>query len=102
MCDRASPESLDRINRSRAWSPERACAEPTADLNSCSNLAWSCAVMNDNLMLGILLDFAGTGGGACCEEVPLKESAICDEVMPVGCGRCGWAGGACWGGGAPV
>lgn len=29
-------------------------------------------------MLGILLDFAGTGGGT--EELPLKESAICAEV----------------------
>jgi hypothetical protein len=43
--------------------------------------------MNDNLIFGILLDFAGTGGGIeDAEELPLNESAICVEVMPVGCG----------------
>lgn len=46
--------------------------------------------MNDSLIVGILLDFTGTGGGTeDAEELPLNESAICDEVMPVGCGRCG-------------
>ena len=76
---------MERIKRSRAWSPDKAWASPTADLNSCSNLAWSCAVMKDSRILGILLDLAGTGRGT--EEFPLNESAICAEVMPVGCGR---------------
>lgn len=102
MWDSASPGSLERSSRSRAWSPDIACAVPTADLNSCSNFAWSCAVMKDSLIFGILLVFAGTGGGAGCDEpVDLNESAICDDVMPVGCGRCGCAGGCC-GGGMPV
>jgi hypothetical protein len=80
--------SFDRINRSRAWSPDMACALPTADLNSCSNFAWSGAVMNDNLMFGILLVFAGGGGGIDWEAVvDLNELATCEEVMPVGCGR---------------
>ena len=77
-----------------------AWAVPTADLKSCSNLAWSWAVMNESLMFGILFVFAG---GACCDEpVDLNESAIWAEVMPVGWGSCGWAGGACCAGGAPV
>jgi hypothetical protein len=40
--------------------------------------------MNDSLMFGILFDFVGMGGGGCWDVVDLNESAICDEVMPVG------------------
>ncbi len=79
------------MSRSRAWSPDMAWALPTADLNSCSNFAWSCAVINDSLIFGILLVFVGGGGGADWDAPDsLNESAICAEVMPVGCGRCGW------------
>jgi len=96
--------SFDRISKSRAWSPDMACASPTADLNSCSNLAWSGAVMKDSLIFGILLDLAGGGGGIDWDaDVALNELAICAEVMPVGCGRWGCGGGCCcccWG--APV
>jgi hypothetical protein len=45
-------------------------------------------VMNESLILGILLDLAGTGGGTEDAALPRNESAICAEVMPVGCGRC--------------
>jgi hypothetical protein len=89
MWESASPDSLERIKRSRAWSPDKAWASPTADLNSCSNLAWSCAVMKDSRMFGILVVLAGTGGGTEDAELPRNESAICADVMPVGCGRCG-------------
>jgi hypothetical protein len=37
-------------------SPSNAVLSPTADLNSCSNFAWSVAVMNDNRMPGIPFD----------------------------------------------
>lgn len=70
-------------------SPDKACAFPTADLNSCSNLAWSCAVMKESRMFGILVPLAGTGGGTEDDELPRNESAICDEVIPVGWGICG-------------
>lgn len=32
---------------------------------------------------------AGTGGGTEDDELPRNESAICDEVIPVGWGICG-------------
>lgn len=77
MCDRASPGRLERIRMSRAWSPDMAWAVPTADLKSCSNFAWSVAVMNDSLMLGILLLVLAGGGGGICEELEeTKELAI--------------------------
>ena len=40
--------------------------------------------MNDSLIFGILLVFAGTGGGTDEAADPLNESAICAEVIPVG------------------
>lgn len=54
-------------------------------MNSCSNLAWSLAVMKLKRMLGILLPrlAAGCGEGWA---VPRKDAAISFEVMPVGCG----------------
>lgn len=98
---RASPGNLERMSRSRAWSPESAWASPTADLKSCSNLAWSWAVINDRRMVGILLDLAGTGGGSDWAEALLRnESAICADVMPVGGG--GGGGCCCCCCGAPV
>lgn len=37
MCDNESPSSLERIRRSRAFSPDIAVSSPTADLKSVSN-----------------------------------------------------------------
>src|SRR4051812_8549743 len=91
ICDRASPGSLERSRRSFALSPDRAWSSPTADLKSCSNLAWSWAVMKDKRMLGILLErgvWAG-GAGRVRDEVERKESAIWLEVIPVGWGSWG-------------
>ena len=44
--------------------------------------------MNDSLIFGIFdvpVEAFGTGGFAALD---LKESAICDDVMPVDCGTC--------------
>lgn len=62
---------------SRAFSPDMVvCPSPTADLNKVSNLAWSWAVMKDNLMLGILVPLLACAGlGADCPPV-WKEAAI--------------------------
>jgi hypothetical protein len=57
--------------------------------------------MNESLIFGILWFFAGGGGGSDWDAEPLNESAICDEVMPVGWESCCGAEGGC-GGGAPV
>ena len=75
-CDRALPGSFDLSNRSFAFSPDRACASPAADLNSCSNFAWSVAVMKDNLMFGILAERLPSAGGAGAEEDEVKDCAI--------------------------
>lgn len=56
---RSAPGSFDRSSRSLTFSPSRACPSPTADLNSCSNFAWSVAVRKDNRILGILAPEAG-------------------------------------------
>lgn len=59
---------------------------PTADLNSVSNLAWSCAVMKDSLIFGILFDVLGGALAAaeCTSGAPpvRKDAAIAEK--PVG------------------
>lgn len=96
ICDRELPSSLDRSNRSLDLSPDNVCPSPTADLNNVSNFAWSCAVMNDSRMFGILapfdLDALRPRAGAA-DGVVLKLSAI--AAKPVGCGLTG-AGGGGW------
>ena len=73
-CDKAFPGSFDLSSRSLAFSPDRACDSPAADLNSCSNFAWSVAVMKDSLTFGILLaPFAGVSAGAAAEEDEVKD-----------------------------
>jgi hypothetical protein len=96
--DKELPSNFDLIKRSLDLSPESVCPSPTADLNKVSNFAWSCAVMNDSLMFGILAPFdfdalrplAGAADGAV-----LKLSAI--AAKPVGWGFCTGAGGGCCG-----
>lgn len=61
--------------------PSRACPSPTADLNSCSNFAWSVAVKNDRRILGILVSetgalAAGTGGPGVDAGVDANDWAI--------------------------
>lgn len=85
ICDNELPSNLDRISRSLDLSPDSVWPSPAADLNNVSNLAWSCAVMNDSLIFGIFDAFAfdvrrpraGAAAG-----VALKLSAIC--AKPVG------------------
>jgi hypothetical protein len=81
ICDSAFPGSLDLSNRSLAFSPERDCESPAADLNNCSNFAWSVAVMKDSLTFGILDEpLSGRFGTAGAEEDEVKDWAICAEV----------------------
>ena len=86
ICDRESPSSLDLKSRSLAFSPDIVvCPSPTADLNRVSNLAWSCAVMNERRMFGILLEAfsARFVWGFACEDEPVwKDAAI--SLKPVG------------------
>lgn len=62
---------------SRKALPSKACPSPTADLKSCSNLAWSVAVKNDNLIFGILaLDADSWGAGDGCASLEENDAAI--------------------------
>lgn len=86
ICDKTSPGSFERKRRSRALSPDIACSVPVADLKSCSNFAWSSAVIKESLTFGILPDdelvaFCAVVAGAGDD---LNEFAICADVMPVG------------------
>lgn len=52
-----------------AFVPSSDCSFPTADLKSCSNLAWSSTVKKESLIFGILepaiedVDTGGVGAG---------------------------------------
>lgn len=96
ICDSEFPSNLDRIKRSLDFSPERVWPSPTADLKRVSNLAWSCAVMNDSLMFGIRappFDARRPFGFEEVEDPVWKEAAI--WLKPVGCDEIGdCAGGA--------
>jgi hypothetical protein len=61
---------------------------PTADLNNCSNLAWSDAVMKERRMLGIFEAAEDLFGADGCRAEPRNESAIWEDVKPVCCGAC--------------
>lgn len=88
ICARLFPSSLLLIRRSFALSPLNACSPPVALLNSCSNLAWSCAVMKLRRTLGILVPcFAAGAGGGGMAAAPRNELAMSLLVMPVGAGR---------------
>jgi hypothetical protein len=79
--DRALPGSFDRSNKSLALSPDRDCDSPAADLNNCSNFAWSVAVMKESLTFGILARPLAAGlAGAGAEDDEVKDWAICEEV----------------------
>lgn len=95
--DNELPSNFDLINRSLDLSPDSVCPSPTADLNKVSNFAWSCAVMNDNLIFGIFAPFdfdALRPLAGAAEGVVLKLSAI--AAKPVGWGFwTGAAGGGC-------
>lgn len=65
-------------------------------MNKVSNLPWSCAVMKERRILGILLPALSAGFGFDGDAV-WKEAAI--SWKPVGCGFCVGGGGAivgCW------
>ena len=59
---------------------------PTADLNSVSNLAWSAAVINDSLILGIALVFFGGSGRLRPGFAPVAWNDAAISVNPVGWG----------------
>ena len=87
ICAKLLPSSLLRSSKSFALSPLRACSlAPVALLKSCSNLAWSCAVMKERRTLGILapLGFEEEGGGGIDAGEPRKELAMSLLVSPVG------------------
>lgn len=90
ICAKLLPSSLLLSRRSFAFSPLNACSPPVALLNSCSNFAWSCAVMKLSRTLGIFAppdfgtddeDVAGAGAGD-----GRKELAMSVLVIPVFCG----------------
>lgn len=85
-CAKLLPSNLLLSNRSFAFSPLNAPSPLVALLNSCSNLAWSCAVMKDRRMLGILLPvaFVGCEDGVDCAGAGRKELAMSELFIPVG------------------
>ena len=80
---KSAPASFDRKSRSLHFSPSKACPSPTADLNNCSNLAWSVAVKNDSRILGILVPVEVDGGADAGAGEEENDWAICDDVWPV-------------------
>lgn len=66
------PGSFDRSSKSLTFSPSRAWPSPTADLNNCSNFAWSVALRKERRIFGIFAPGAeargAEGGGAGVDE----------------------------------
>lgn len=95
ICESESPSSLDRSNKSLAFSPDIVdSVSPTACLNRVSNLAWSAAVMKLSRIFGILFDFGAGALLATGATVPPVRNDAAIWLKPVAWGFIGAGGGA--------